>query len=213
MQELTAAQKKRLKKKGKDKAKKAGGEDEGEDAPAEAAAPSKGKKAAGGKKVSAAVRKMQEEVEARRAAEEEAARIQEERMRAVSHQPCSEIPPCQPSDVCSTPDGRRELELLDSFGARPAVSFTSLMHQSPAHPKSLVNKHWLHLFWQLPRICSGVMASGIDRSEVLSCCLESQRKVLVLHVSAELTAVISNHHDQNCMWYDSGPTCRHWLRR
>ncbi len=85
MQELTAAQKKRLKKKGKDKAKKAGDDDDADaDEPAAAATPAKGKKAAGGKKVSAAVKKMQEEMEARRAAEEEADRIEAERVLAVS---------------------------------------------------------------------------------------------------------------------------------
>ena len=80
VQELSAAQKKRLKKKAKKK-----DEPGDEEAPEAAAKPGKkdAKKAPGGKPVSAAVRKIQEEVERRRAAEEAAAAAEAERVRKV----------------------------------------------------------------------------------------------------------------------------------
>ena len=81
LQELTAAQRKRLKKKAKAKGGKAEAADE---EPAEDTSSKKaGAKKAGGKPVSAAVRKMQEQVEARRAAEEAARLAEEERIRKV----------------------------------------------------------------------------------------------------------------------------------
>ena len=81
LQELSAAQRKRLKKKAKAKGGKAEPADE---EPAEDTSSKKaGGKKAGGKAVSAAVRKMQEQVEARRAAEEAARLAEEERIRKV----------------------------------------------------------------------------------------------------------------------------------
>ena len=82
-QELSAAQRKRLKKKAKAKGGKAEPADE---EPAEEASKKGGKKAPAGKGVSAAVRKMQEQVEARRAAEEAAREAEEERIRKVCGQ-------------------------------------------------------------------------------------------------------------------------------
>lgn len=69
LQELTAAQKKKLKKKAKDKAKKADGDEGGKKGPV--------------KKESAAVRKLREEMERQKAAEEAAQRAEEERIRKV----------------------------------------------------------------------------------------------------------------------------------
>ena len=76
LQELTAAQKKKLKKKAKEKAKKADGGDK-----------EAGGKKGPAKKESAAVRKLREDLERQKAEQEAAKKAEEERLRQVAT-PC-----------------------------------------------------------------------------------------------------------------------------
>lgn len=78
---MTAAQRKKLKKKQKEKAKKAEGGDK--DAPA---------KKGPAKKESAAVRKLREDLERQKAEQEAAQKAEEERIRLVRPQPSIQLP-------------------------------------------------------------------------------------------------------------------------